>query len=200
MSQRPRLARFLFDVVSSSANRTTWRTVVASAAMLGATTIASADDKAKPAPNPAPVEAKSQPAAIMQPPAPTGPVLQLARTDFDFGTQIAGKKKTYDVVITNAGTTPLKLDKKLVTSSCACLKVAFSKTTVAPGKTAKLRLTFAAPREAGDAAHTVLVKYVTDPATKAEGSATLNFAGVVEAPRPRTPPVQRFEGRGFILS
>jgi len=200
MSQRPKLARFLFDVVSSSANRTTWRTVVASAAMLGATTFAHADDKAKPAPNPAPVESKSQPAAIMQPPAPTGPVLQLANTDFDFGSQVGGKRKTYDIVITNSGVAPLKLDKKMVTSSCACLKAAFTKTTVAPGKTAKLRLTFAAPREAGDAAHTVLIKYITDAATKAEGSATVNFAGVVEAPRPRTPPVQRFEGRGFILS
>jgi hypothetical protein len=198
MSQRPMLARFLFATFSSAANRATWRAVVAAGAMLGAAPLASADDAKKPAPPPA--ESKQvAPEAIMAKPEPAGAVLMLAQPAFDFGSLEAGKVKTYDVTFTNSGTEPLKLDKKKVVSSCRCLVATFSKTTIAPGATGKMKLRFTAPRQPGDAEHTVVIKYITSAATKAEGSATVTFTGFVEAKRPRTNP-QRFEGRGFVLS
>lgn len=201
MSQRSLLARILFDAFSSSATRNTWRSVVAAGAMIGATSLAHADDK-KPAP-PAPAQAAPAPVpdeapAIVAPP-PSGATLMLAQPQFDFGSLEAGKKKSYEVTFTNSGTEPLKLDKKKVTSSCRCLVATFPRTTIAPGATGKVKLTFTAPRTPGDAEHTVVIKYVTAAATKAEGSAAITFTGFVEARRPRTQP-KRFEGRGFILS
>lgn len=200
MSQRPLLARILFDAFSSSATRNTWRSVVAAGAMLGATSLAHAEDQ-KPAPPP-PAQAAPAPgphAPSIAPAMPSGATLMLAQPQFDFGSLEAGKKKSYEVTFTNSGTEPLKLDRKKVTSSCRCLVATFPRTTIAPGATGRVKLTFTAPRTPGDAEHTVLIKYVTAAATKAEGSAAITFTGFVEAKRPRTPP-KRFEGRGFVLS
>lgn len=192
MSQRPGLARFLFDATfSSSANSRTWRSVVAAGAMIGATYLATPEAAADQVPPPG--------TAVTQPEPQAGAQLVLLNPTVDFGSLEAGKKKTYTVDFKNTGIAPLKLDKKKVTSSCKCLVATFARTTIAPGASGKVKLTFTAPRTPGDAEHTVIIKYLIDAATKSEGSAVVTFSGFVEAKRPRVQ-TRRFEGRGFVLS
>lgn len=195
MSRRSTLARFLFDsTFSSAANARTWRTVVAAGAMIGTAYLAQ-PAAAQPANKQA-----GAPAQIMAPPQPEGAVLSLDKTDQTFGTLEAGKKTTVEYTFTNTGTVALKLDKKKVKSSCTCVTATLPKEAVAAGATGVIKLTFVA-KKAGDSSTTVTIKYATDAAGKNEASAVLALTGTVTAkPRPRTPPVVKHTGRGFVLS
>jgi hypothetical protein len=210
MSQRPVLARFLFDATSfsSQATQRTWRTIVCAGAMIGASYVATPSDaradqirvaqadqgvKKQPAP-PAPPPADTEPAP------PAGAEMTLDKASIDFGTIEAGKKKTVTFGFMNSGTKPLKLEKKRLKSSCKCLVAVLPREPIAPGARGVIKATFTAPRTAGDASHSLIVKYLVDPATKNEASAVMSLAGTVEKKRPRTPPQPRIEGRGFILS
>jgi hypothetical protein len=180
---------------SSSATKTTWRSIVAASAFIGGAHIASAEQQPPP---PAP-PAAGAPAVRAEPAPPNGPVMTLDQPTMDFGTVEAGKKTTVEFTFVNTGTTPLKLDKKKLKSSCRCLVAILPREPIAPGAHAVIKATFTAPRAPGDASHNLIIKYVTDPATKAEASAVLSLTGVVEPRRARTPK-PRYEGRGFVLS
>lgn len=176
---------------SSSATKTTWRSIVAASAFIGTVHIASADQQPPPA--------AGAPAVRAEPAPPRGPVMTLDQPSMDFGTVEAGKKTTVEFTFVNTGTTPLKLDKKKLKSSCKCVVAILPREPIAPGAHAVVKATFTAPRTAGEASHSLIIKYVTDPATKAEASAVLSLTGTVEPRRARTPK-PRYEGRGFILS
>jgi len=201
MTHRSTLARLLFDsTFSSSATQTTWRTIVAAGAMIGAAHLASVPSAFAEQQPPPP--AAGAPAVRAEPAPPNGPVMTLDQPTMDFGTIVAGKKTTVEFTFVNTGTTPLKLDKKKLKSSCKCLVASLPREPIAPGAHGVVKATFTAPRTAGDASHNLVIKYVTDPAAKTEASAVLALTGTVEPKpkRPRTPVVPRNEGRGFILS
>ncbi|KAB2910839.1 MAG: DUF1573 domain-containing protein [Kofleriaceae bacterium] len=128
--------------------------------------------------------------------------MTLDQPTLDFGTIEAGKKTTVEFTFKNTGTKPLKLEKKKLKSSCKCLVAILPRAPIAPGGQGVVKATFTAPRTAGEASHNLLIKYVVDPAAKAEASAVLALTGTVEPkkPRPRQPKEPRFEGRGFVLS
>ncbi|MBZ0231555.1 MAG: DUF1573 domain-containing protein, partial [Deltaproteobacteria bacterium] len=137
-----------------------------------------------------------------EPAPPAGAVMTLDQPTLDFGTIEAGKKTTVEFTFKNTGTKPLKLEKKKLKSSCKCLVAILPRAPIAPGGQGVVKATFTAPRTAGEASHNLLIKYVVDPAAKAEASAVLALTGTVEPkkPRPRQPKEPRFEGRGFVLS
>lgn len=200
MSQRSILARFLFDsTFSSSATQTTWRTIVAAGAMIGATHLAEVPSAYA---DQAPPPAAGAPAIRAEPAPVNGPVMTLDQPTLDFGTIEAGKKKTVEFTFQNTGTAPLKLDKKKLKSSCRCLVAILPREPIAPGAHGVVKATFTAPRTAGEASHNLVLKYVTDAVAKTEASAVFALTGTVEPkkPRPRQPKEPRFEGRGFILS
>jgi hypothetical protein len=170
----------------------TWKSIVAAGAMIGAAHLAEvpsahADQPAPPA---------------ISPPVPQGAVMTPDQPTLDFGAIEVGKKKTVEFTFVNTGSAPLKLDKKKLKSSCKCLVAVLPKEPIGPGARGVVKATFTAPRTAGDASHNLIIKYVTDAATKREASAVLALTGTVapKPKRPRTPSVPRGEGRGFILS
>ena len=201
MSQRPNLARFLFaNVFTSSATQTTWRTIVAAGAMLGAVELA---DVSSAAADQAPPPGAGAPAKIQaEPPTPSGAVMSLDQPTLDFGTIEVGKKATVEFTFKNTGTSPLKLEKRKLKSTCRCISVTLPREPIAPGAQGVVKATYTAPRSAGAASHTLTIKYLTDAATKSEGSAVMALTGTVapKPARPRQPKEPRFEGRGFILS
>ncbi|MBI2731718.1 MAG: DUF1573 domain-containing protein [Sphingobacteriales bacterium] len=61
-------------------------------------------------------------------------------TNYDFGKIVQGKPVTYDFLVTNTGTEPLKLDD--VHASCGCTTPVWSKEQIAPGATSKINVGF----------------------------------------------------------
>jgi Protein of unknown function (DUF1573) len=61
-------------------------------------------------------------------------------TNYDFGKIVQGKPVTYDFIITNTGTEPLKLED--VHASCGCTTPIWSKEPIAPGASAKINVGF----------------------------------------------------------
>jgi len=68
------------------------------------------------------------------------PVASFEPTDFDFGDMKQGDKKSHTFMLTNNGKSDLIIRR--VRSSCGCTAVAPSKSTIAPGETAPIEVTF----------------------------------------------------------
>src|SRR5688500_15056479 len=66
-------------------------------------------------------------------------------TEHDFGKVSQGKPVYYSFTIVNKGTQPLKLDN--VTATCGCTTPEWSKTPIAPGGTAQIKVGFNAAAE-----------------------------------------------------
>ncbi len=226
MSQRTALARFLSDSVelSSAANRRTWRTVVVAGAMLGSTYVARpalAGPYAEPpiASSPTATTAAEVAAAIGRPlrvaqaggaarkpapppgppvPRPLTPPVTFDQPELDLGTVVAGSKKTVEFTFTNATTAPVTIDRKMITSSCACLVATPPKQAIPAGGKGLIKAVFTAPAKVGATSKALTIKFVG--ADKTRTSQVLAVTSIIQpAPRPRVQKV-RATGRGFILS
>lgn len=62
--------------------------------------------------------------------------LSFKQTEHDFGKIPQGKPVTYAFIITNTGTTPLKLEN--VSTTCGCTTPEWSKDEIAPGASSKI--------------------------------------------------------------
>ena len=63
-------------------------------------------------------------------------VISLKETEYDFGKIPQGKPVTHIFMLTNTGSTPLKLDN--VQASCGCTTPEWSKDEIAPGASSKI--------------------------------------------------------------
>lgn len=68
------------------------------------------------------------------------PVASFEPTTFDFGNMTQGEKKSHTFMLKNEGKSDLLIRR--VRSSCGCTAVAPSKSTIAPGETAPIEVTF----------------------------------------------------------
>ena len=75
-----------------------------------------------------------------KPVLPPAELIKANITNYDFGKIIQGKPVTYDFIITNTGTEPLKLDD--VHASCGCTTPLWSKDPIAAGGTSKINVGF----------------------------------------------------------
>lgn len=85
-------------------------------------------------------------------PVPADP-LQLKETEHDFKMIPQGRPVFYQFVITNTGTSPLKLDD--VHASCGCTTPEWSREAIAPGASGQIKVGFNA------AAAGIFEKYIT---------------------------------------
>jgi Protein of unknown function (DUF1573) len=75
-----------------------------------------------------------------KPALPATELIKVNVTNYDFGKIVQGKPVTYDFIITNTGTEPLKLED--VHASCGCTTPIWSKEPIAPGASAKINVGF----------------------------------------------------------
>jgi hypothetical protein len=96
------------------------------------------------APAPA-VPATTPPAAVGTPPAVPGtaPILHLNTTTLGYGNVIYGQYAAQSVVLGNTGTQPLQLTSILISGNTDFTQVNKCGTTVAPGTSCALTITFA---------------------------------------------------------
>ncbi len=68
------------------------------------------------------------------------PIVHFSETNFNFGDIKQGEKKTHTFMIENKGKSPLNIRR--IKSSCGCTAVAPSTKSIAPGKSAPIKVTF----------------------------------------------------------
>lgn len=78
-------------------------------------------------------------------PAKSDELLKFKETEHDFDKIPQGKPVYYDFVITNTGTTPLKLDN--VNASCGCTTPEWNRDPIAPGASARIKVGYNASAE-----------------------------------------------------
>ena len=83
------------------------------------------------------------------------PVVSIARTNFNFGKVEMGQNIHQKVKLTNTGKSPLKFEG--VQSGCYCVNYTLEKTTLLPGESVELDLSYA-PKNAGDQTDIVTLK------------------------------------------
>ncbi|MFN5061256.1 MAG: DUF1573 domain-containing protein [Pseudomonadota bacterium] len=72
--------------------------------------------------------------------AETGPIAKLAEAEYDFGRVMQGHKVVHEFAIQNQGDADLLLQR--ISPSCGCTAAAVSSSTVKPGGSEKIRVTF----------------------------------------------------------
>ncbi len=116
----------------------------------------------------------------------TTELLELKETEYNFGSIPQGKPVYHTFLITNKGTTPLKLDN--VQASCGCTTPEWSKEPIAPSAADKIKVGYNAASE-GHFEKTVTITYNGNstkqiiikgdvwraPAGSAPSNASINF-------------------------
>jgi hypothetical protein len=88
--------------------------------------------------------------------ADTGPLLKLTESEYDFGRVMQGHKVVHEFSIQNAGDADLILQR--ISPSCGCTGAAVSSSTIKPGTSEKVRVTFDTSGMYGSKAKTVSVQ------------------------------------------
>jgi len=83
------------------------------------------------------------------------PVASFAETTFNFGNIQQGEKVSYDFVLTNNGQTDLEI--RTVRASCGCTAIAPEQTTIHPGESTKIAVTFNSEGKKGTQNKTITV-------------------------------------------
>ena len=104
------------------------------------------------------------------------PVASFEPTTFDFGEMNQGDKKTHTFTLTNNGKSELIIRR--VRSSCGCTAVAPSKSVIAPGETAPIKVTFDSRGKRGRQSKSITV-ITNDPKTP---TTTLRISSNVVTP------------------
>lgn len=116
-----------------------------------------------------------------------GDLIALTETEYDFGKIPQGKPVTHDFVITNTGTKPIALDN--VQASCGCTTPEWSKESINPGSSAKIKVGYNAAADGaftksitlsynGDKTREILIKgevWKTPEASAPENTALNNL-------------------------
>jgi hypothetical protein len=102
------------------------------------------------------------------------PVAAFAEKEFDFGDMVQGEKKEHTFSLTNSGKTELII--RNVRSSCGCTAVAPSKSVIAPGETAPIKVTFDSRGKRGRQSKsiTVITNDPKNPTTTLRISSNIN--------------------------
>lgn len=106
------------------------------------------------------------------------PKISVDQTHYDFGEVVAGIAITHTFVLTDAGDQPLIINR--VWTSCGCTTTALSKTTLAPGESVDLTVTFNSTGYTGKVGKTITVES-NDPVTP---QLTLVITGTVKRGEP----------------
>lgn len=106
-------------------------------------------------------------------PALAAPVLVVDRPVFDFGAIPQGKKLDHIFKLMNKGDSPLTITR--TRTSCGCTVASVSSKTIAPGKSAELRISFDSANFGGKVTKTVTVES-NDPAAP---TTTLTIKGII---------------------
>jgi hypothetical protein len=85
------------------------------------------------------------------------PPLRYRLVEWDFGTSPPGAEKRRSYEITNSTEEPWTL--KHLRATCSCAAAELSAKTIAPGETARLEVTYRAPRHDGKVAGTIMVEF-----------------------------------------
>jgi hypothetical protein len=101
------------------------------------------------------VRAQSSEAVLKAVPVQTAEVLELKRTEFDFGKIPQNKPVYYTFEVVNKGTVPLLLN---VTASCGCTTPEWNREGIAPGATDKIKVGYNAASE-GDFEKFITITY-----------------------------------------
>lgn len=88
--------------------------------------------------------------------ADAGPMVKLAEAEYDFGRVMQGNKVVHEFSIQNAGDADLILQR--ISPSCGCTGAAVSSSTIKPGTSEKVRVTFDTSGMYGSKAKTVSVQ------------------------------------------
>jgi hypothetical protein len=128
------------------------------------------------------------PAAESPPERPLeAPPLRLRMVDWDFGTSPPGAEKKRSYEITNTADEPWTL--KHLTATCSCASAELSAKTIAPGETARLEVTYRAPRRDGRVGGNIMVEF----AERTSPILQLNVQGEVRSLLAADPPSVVFE-------
>lgn len=106
-------------------------------------------------------------------PALAAPILSVDKPVFDFGTIPQGKKIDYIFKLANKGDSPVTITR--TRTSCGCTVANVSSNTIAPGKSADLKVSFDSTNFGGKVTKTVTVES-NDPATP---TTTLTVKGTI---------------------
>jgi len=106
------------------------------------------------------------------------PKISVDHAVYDFGEVIAGMTVTHTFVLTNAGDAPLVISR--VWTSCGCTTTALPKTTIAPGESVDLTVTFNSTGYRGKVGKSIYIKS-NDPVTP---RLTLVMTGTVKRGAP----------------
>jgi len=101
------------------------------------------------------------------------PVLHIERPVLDFGTIPQGKKLDHVFKLTNKGDSPLTITR--TRTSCGCTVANVSSKTIAPGKSAELKISFDSANFGGKVTKTITVES-NDPAAP---TTTLTIKGII---------------------
>ncbi len=105
--------------------------------------------------------------------ADTGPLVRVVSPEYDFGRVIQGERVVHEFTIQNAGDADLLLQR--IAPSCGCTAAAVSSSTIKPGSSEKIRVTFDTSGMYGSKAKTVSI--VTNAREQSE--VTLKLRGSV---------------------
>jgi len=104
------------------------------------------------------------------------PVADFNETSYDFGEMNQGDKKEHTFTLTNNGKTDLIIRR--VRSSCGCTAVAPSKSVIAAGETAPIKVTFDSRGKRGRQSKSITV-ITNDPKTP---TSTLRISSQIVVP------------------
>jgi hypothetical protein len=112
-------------------------------------------------------------------PAMQGPVIRFDRFDYDFGNITEGDLAAYEFKFTNVGKMPLVILN--VQAQCGCTSPEWTKDTIAPGGTGKIKAVYNSYQRPGP-----FEKYLTVKTNTLQGEITLKIKGDV-LPKPIEP-------------
>ncbi|MRR07722.1 MAG: DUF1573 domain-containing protein [Deltaproteobacteria bacterium] len=110
---------------------------------------------------------------VLSLPALAAPVLEVEKPVFDFGAIPQGKKLDHVFKLVNKGDAPLTINR--TRTSCGCTVANVSTKTIAPGKSADLKISFDSANFGGKVTKTITVES-NDPAAPAT---TLTIKGII---------------------
>ncbi|GLI37013.1 DUF1573 domain-containing protein [Geobacter hydrogenophilus] len=114
-------------------------------------------------------------------PAFAAPALEVDRAVFDFGSIPQGKKLDHVFKLMNKGDSPLTISR--TRTSCGCTVANVSTKTIAPGKSADLKISFDSANFGGKVTKTITVES-NDPASP---TTTLTIKGIINEELVMTP-------------